>query len=894
MATPYEKAELLAVYLIMLNTIPTIKKLAELNAQLEQGQSLFQIAADLSKDAQFRNVYPKDAYGFAKKLCELLLKSDLEEDLQFSVRTSLIIELSSNQNESALIVQSIKELLSIASGDFYSSKSKLINKYLVADYFFKNIKTDFYVGDTSSILNKITDNNNTVNEAKYLIDNLLPIGYSLIQAVNIGISKLPLNINLFNTDIDLGEGTISEISRKIETIEQILKRAINIEEIVFLPKYKLNDNIENLTNKANENIVINSISYKITNENKDLSFISSYQAAIIEKSVNRNEFQYLNLDKLETEAALNLSKLGYTVFQAKQYLYSNLETIDNTFQFLKQAKLTANMLVAVLRSSKNAEDAPVIINADQVRTLFNGYVADIFGASGNSKILGTSSNNLIEGTDASELIEGKEGEDTVVYNGRLADYNLNKLYAGKSGDVNGYSVAKKTSPTIEDVLNSDVEYILFRDEGLRLPTSGTLIIGTESKNNISGTDLNDIIYAGEGDDVIKGGGGVDGVVYPGSIQQYQITKLYAGKNNSLSGYKIKDKTGVSGTDELFIDVEQAYFLDSVINLSSYEPDLTPPRVKITADKTHLKIGESVKVDFNFNEEVTGFGVNDISLQGGTVSAFTGFGNHYSVLFKNNSNLIDNTKISIKNKSLTDKSGNEFILSSNKDDSLDLLLDLYYKGTNLPFSIGNTNGDDTFEIKDSATINGGLGLDQVILKESSDRAKIFFGDKYLEVEIRTSATNSIEKYDLKSIERIQFNNLSKAYDVSDFSQPYNEITNPGNSGVVARILYSILGPDSVKLPLFVGVGLKQIEELGKTPVELAAIAAEFKLGSQYKFSDLLMLIYSNTKTDIKLSEADWVKEAMNEYYTPSLLFQQMIYNEVYPTLIGIQSLDYFPQ
>lgn len=885
----------------MLNTIPTNKKLAELNDQLQRGQTLLEIAADLRRDPQFRKVYPQGNDGFAEKVLEVLFNSDVVN--RSEIKSYILNRIAVGITESTIIVEIINYIADYGYS-YPSTLDKLVNKYNLAKYYNDTIGTDIYLGDTSAILNKITNNLNSLTEAKLLIDDLRPINYTLDQAINIGISNLKLNIKLFDANIDLGEGTISEISRKIETIKQILNRTTNIEEIVFLPKYKLKDSIENLANNSNEIIVKNSNSYSLNNVNKDLGVISAYQANIVNNSINSNEFLYFNSDILLNEAALILKRLGFTILQAKRYFLDNVELIEMISPLLKEAKLTVNMVIAILKSSTSTGDISVDISADQVRTLFKGYVADIYGTSANSKILGTSSNNLIEGTDASELIEGKEGEDTVVYNGRLADYNINKLYIGKSGEVNKYSITKKTSPTNEDKINSDIEYILLRDEGLRLPTSGTLIIGTESKNNISGTDLNDIIYAGEGDDVIKGGTGVDGVVYPGSIQQYQITKLYAGKNNSLSGYKIKDKTGVSGTDELSIDVEQAYFLDSVINLSSYEPDLTPPRVKITADKTHLKYGESVKVDFDFNEDVTGFRPVDINLEGGRLSDFTGFGSHYSAVFTNSSFRNGAGNISIKNKSLIDKSGNEFILSIDKDDDLDLLLDLKIltdTGLEPNLNLINNNGNDLISIMShtilpglpiaNPIINGGLGLDTVVLKESSVVARIS-GDKDLRVEIRSSLNNV--DINLISIERIQFTDVSKAYDVSNFSIPYNETTNPGNAGLVARILYSILGPDTVRLPLFVGVGLKQIEELGKTPVELATIAAELKLGSQYQFSDLLYLIYSNIKSDINLSEKNWVKEAINKYYTPSLLFQEIIYDQVFSGLVGIQSLDYYPQ
>jgi Ca2+-binding RTX toxin-like protein len=86
-------------------------------------------------------------------------------------------------------------------------------------------------------------------------------------------------------------------------------------------------------------------------------------------------------------------------------------------------------------------------------------------------------------------------------------------------------------------------------------TSGNDILkGGDGNDYISGGDGNDTLSGGLGNDQLYGGKGTDSATYIDDYSNYTVTALYDSKN-SVTSYKVVDKTGKEGTDTIGTDVE---------------------------------------------------------------------------------------------------------------------------------------------------------------------------------------------------------------------------------------------------------------------------------------------------------------------------------------------------
>ncbi|MAL79775.1 MAG: hypothetical protein CMN55_11810, partial [Sneathiella sp.] len=95
---------------------------------------------------------------------------------------------------------------------------------------------------------------------------------------------------------------------------------------------------------------------------------------------------------------------------------------------------------------------------------------------------------------------------------------------------------------------------------------------------------------------------------------------------------------------------------NVGSIFSGTADITAPTLTITADDFSLAEGQSTTVYFTFSEEVTGFDISDVAVEGGLLSAFTQLdGSHWTATFTQDG--ADPPALTVADHSYTDLTGN---------------------------------------------------------------------------------------------------------------------------------------------------------------------------------------------------------------------------------------------
>ena len=96
----------------------------------------------------------------------------------------------------------------------------------------------------------------------------------------------------------------------------------------------------------------------------------------------------------------------------------------------------------------------------------------------------------------------------------------------------------------------------------------------------------------------------------------------------------------------------------VTSLQELPSDLVAPIVEITSDKTKLKAGETAALSFTLSEAATDFDVGDVTVSGGSLSAFSGSGTNYTAIFTPDAGVEGlAAKITVAAGSFTDAAGN---------------------------------------------------------------------------------------------------------------------------------------------------------------------------------------------------------------------------------------------
>jgi hypothetical protein len=205
------------------------------------------------------------------------------------------------------------------------------------------------------------------------------------------------------------------------------------------------------------------------------------------------------------------------------------------------------------------------------------------------------------------------------------------------------------------------------------------ITGTLADDEILSGDGNDTITGSAGNDVIYGGKDTDTASYTSAYNNYNVTALYNGKNNSFSGFTISDLMGVEGVDTVFSDVEYLTFSSGAVtykvdngNLSLI--DINLPTIAVASSATSLISSQTAILTFTLSESSANFLASDVTATGGTLSNFSGSGTTYTALFTPTANSTTNGVVSVSSGVFTDAAGNANADGSDANNTITMAVD----------------------------------------------------------------------------------------------------------------------------------------------------------------------------------------------------------------------------
>ncbi|OYU30014.1 MAG: hypothetical protein CFE39_15715 [Comamonadaceae bacterium PBBC2] len=133
------------------------------------------------------------------------------------------------------------------------------------------------------------------------------------------------------------------------------------------------------------------------------------------------------------------------------------------------------------------------------------------------------------------------------------------------------------------------------------------------------------------------------------------------------------------------------------NTLTLSTDTVLPTIAITGDKSTLKAGETATITFTLTKDSTTFVASDVTVQGGTLSNFTGSGKNYTATFTPTAGSSANGVISVASSKFTDAAGNLNTDGSDTNNTLTIAAD-----TNLP-TIAITADKTALKIGDTTTV-----------------------------------------------------------------------------------------------------------------------------------------------------------------------------------------------
>lgn len=138
------------------------------------------------------------------------------------------------------------------------------------------------------------------------------------------------------------------------------------------------------------------------------------------------------------------------------------------------------------------------------------------------------------------------------------------------------------------------------------------------------------------------------------------------------------------------------------------------------------------------------------------------------------------------------------------------------------------GNDSFTAPaTSIAFNGNAGLDSTVFMQ----ARTGYTLTHTSTGYVVAANSSAARYELTSIERLQFSDAKLALDLD------------GAAGQVAKLIGAVFGAASVQLADYVGIGLS-LADGGKTYLELAQTALDARLGTGASNTAIVTLLYTN--------------------------------------------------
>ena len=134
----------------------------------------------------------------------------------------------------------------------------------------------------------------------------------------------------------------------------------------------------------------------------------------------------------------------------------------------------------------------------------------------------------------------------------------------------------------------------------------------------------------------------------------------------------------------------------------------------------------------------------------------------------------------------------------------------------------------FSVRRDDQIDGGGGLDKAIYSLARSSYSVALTASTTKVQAN-SGNEGVDT--LVGVERLLFADRSLALDLN------------GSAGLTARLIGAIFGPGQVSNRDYVGIGLS-LFDAGQTPLEVAQLAIDARMGVGAKNADIVRTLYSN--------------------------------------------------
>jgi cyclophilin family peptidyl-prolyl cis-trans isomerase/Ca2+-binding RTX toxin-like protein/methionine-rich copper-binding protein CopC len=215
---------------------------------------------------------------------------------------------------------------------------------------------------------------------------------------------------------------------------------------------------------------------------------------------------------------------------------------------------------------------------------------------------------------------------------------------------------------------------------------------------LEGADGNDTLDGGEGNDTLTGGAGDDTVVLPGSRAGYSVVYAAALQRFTLSSQ-------ASGLDDVS-SVEFFQFADGLVAAADLIPpaDTTRPTVAMTDDRDGVTNGV-IHYTLVFSEPVSGLGVDDFRVQGGTVTGVSGSDGVYTVTVVPDAGFVGNLLFELNGDAVQDEAGNTNLVAQAADQGVDTVAPTVSITDNVPGVVNRSTGTIAYTLLFSEAVTG---------------------------------------------------------------------------------------------------------------------------------------------------------------------------------------------
>lgn len=343
--------------------------------------------------------------------------------------------------------------------------------------------------------------------------------------------------------------------------------------------------------------------------------------------------------------------------------------------------------------------------------------------------------------------------------------------------------------------------------------------GGTGDDTLLGGNGNDALTGGSGNDRLDGGPGEDTAQYGSARSQYTIT-------STVTGFTV---SGPEGSDTLTF-VEKVRFSDLTAALATLVPNVVPTGgvvISGTARQDANLQAVSTVVDgdglgsmsYRWQSSPDGKAWSDIA--GATATSLRPGESEVGKVLRvvttyvdgrgNNESVISNTSFSV----LGYRGGNglDNVLAGSAFGDL-------IEGFDGNDRLTGAGGDDQ--------VDGGTGLDKAIyaLARSSYSVTVTASGAKVQANSGSEGLDS-----LVGVERLVFADRSLALDLG------------GSAGLTARLIGAVFGPGQVSNRDYVGIGLS-LFDAGQTPLEVAQLAIDARVGVGAKNVDIVKALYAN--------------------------------------------------